>query len=517
MTYEKKTAFPILDNECWWGGVVAHGQKMPLTKDCEYSFDCCKNRTGNPYMGLFTSNQGRYLFVSGPSSIQIKDGTFTVFYSTDIELSEGHGTLKNAYLAATKKYFMRDIIDIPVETMTRPQFCTWAEMDITVSQEKIENYANSIKKNGFPYGVLIIDDGWSKDYGDWTFNEEKFPNPKEMIEKLHAMGFVVEIWLVPFVNQSVPDYQLLCDNNALIRDNMGAVAQKEWWNGTSALLDLTSPFAWTWLKEKLDWLIKEYNVDGFKFDAGGEQYYSFEDVTAKMISPSEHTDLWAKFANQYRYNELRQVFGYCGQHFVLRLNDKRKTWNKSDGLGALVPHCLHAGICAYPFSCPDMIGGGQIEDFRKATGKSFDYELISRFCECSALLPSMQFSHAYWEQNEDVKNLFLKYALLHTEMEVYLLSLIEEAKKTFAPIVRYLEYEFPNQGFERECNVFMFGSEYLVAPIIEQGEKIKVVRLPNGVDWEYMPTGVVYSGGHTVTVDATVGVLPYFRKIRVSE
>ncbi len=512
VNYSKRFSFTIKDGEFWWGGVVAHGQRMPLTKNSEYSFDCNKNATGNPYHGLFTSNLGRYLYVEGGSAFTVKDGIFTVFYNNAIEFSEHHTNLKSAYLAAAKKYFPRDSVEIPTQVLTRPQFCTWAEMDIHVSQEKIEKYVDGIQQSGMPYGLLIVDDGWSYDYGDWRFNEEKFPNPKAMVDKLHAMGFAVELWIVPFVNASTPDYQLLCQRNAFIRDNTGAVAKKAWWNGTSALLDMTNPFAWEWLKGKLDILMQTYGVDGFKFDAGGENYYTFDDITYEKVSPAQHCDLWAKFANQYRYNELREVLGYCGQHYVLRLNDKRRSWSETDGIGALVPHTILAGLCGYPFCCPDMIGGGQIADFRSSSGAEYDFELVSRFCECSALMPSMQFSHAYWEKDGREKSLFLQYALLHTQMEEYLLSLIQEAKETHAPIVRHLEYEFPHQGYAKEMRAFMFGSDYLVTPVTKQGETTQTVRLPKGADWTYVPTGKSYRGGETVCVSTPVGTLAYFKK-----
>ena len=34
---------------------------------------------------------------------------------------------------------------------------------------------------GMPAGCLIVDDGWSVDYGDWRFRPDKFPDPAAMI------------------------------------------------------------------------------------------------------------------------------------------------------------------------------------------------------------------------------------------------------------------------------------------------------------------------------------------------
>ena len=40
--------------------------------------------------------------------------------------------------------------------------------------------------------------------------------------------------------------------------------------------------------------------------------------------------------------------------------------------------------------CPDMIGGGQIGDFKNKNEFSFDNELFARYAEASCLMPMMQ-------------------------------------------------------------------------------------------------------------------------------
>ena len=160
-----------------------------------------------------------------------------------------------------------------------------------------------------------------------------------------------------------------------------------------------------------------------------------------------------------------------------------------------------------------MIGGGVSADFDKPGADEFDFELISRFCECSALMPCMQFSYAYWNRSEKIKALFEKYIRLHVSVKEYLSGLIAEAKKTNAPILRHLEYEFPHQGFEDTMSAFMLGSKYLVAPVVRAGQVTQTLRLPSGASWKYVPSGETFNGGQTVTVDAPVGVLPYFEKI----
>lgn len=505
----------ILENERWWGGGVGQGIRMPITRASDYKSDFCNGCQGNTFNGIFVSNLGRYLITEGAYGISVSGGVISFSATEEITLGQAEEkTLKGAYLAASALVCENDNVGVPRDLLLYPQFCTWTEMLIDVTQDKTLAYAQSIVDCNLPHKLLIIDDKWSKEYGDWTFDEKKFYDPKAMMDKLHELGFKVYLWLVPFVQDTVPDFALLCENNALVRGADGKPTLKTWWNGQSFVLDLTNPFAWNWLKTKLDYFCNEYGVDGFKFDAGDTDYYDYDDVTYAPTTPPGQSLLWSQFAAQYEYSELRACFRLGGSHVITRLSDKQRNWSDECGIGTLVPNMIQAGICCYPYSCADMIGGGVSADFDKpGSGEAFDFELISRFCECSALMPCMQFSYAYWNRSEKIKALFLKYADLHMQVKDYLSSLIDEAAKTHAPILRHLEYEFPHQGYADTMSAFMLGSKYLVAPVVKQGQQTQTLRLPQGANWKYCPDGVVYQGGEEVTVAAPVGVLPYFERV----
>ncbi len=515
-SYQKQ--IPLQSGERFWGGSVGQGIRMPIREDKSYKHTCVDGCQGNSFNGIFTSNYGRYIVTEGAYAIEVENGVITLSSTEEITVGQAEEkTLKGGYLAAAKLACKFDEVDVPADLLLKPQFCTWAEMGIGVHQEQVLSYARSIVEKGLAHSLFIIDDGWMVDYGDWRFNEEKFPNPKAMFDELNALGFKTYLWLVPFVNKDVPDYELLVKNDALVRGQDGKPTLKKWWNGDSYVLDMTCPFAQNWLKTQLDRYVNEYGVYGFKFDAGDTDYYNYTDVTYQPTTPAGQCLLWSEFAAQYAYSELRATFRLGGSHVITRLSDKQRNWSDECGIGTLVPNMIQAGLCCYPYSCADMIGGGVISDFetddheRKAD--EFNVELISRFCECSALMPCMQFSYAYWNRDERIEKLFQKYASSRLDIEAYMKALIAEAKHTFAPILRHLEYEFPHQGYKDDMSAFMLGSEYLVAPVVCEGQTQKTLRLPEGANWRYEVDCRVFSGGESVTVDCPVGILPYFKKI----
>ncbi len=494
----------IEEGEYWWGGAVVHGAFMPLSSQSDYYLNAGINTTPNQFGGVFTSSKGRYIFFDGGAEIRVQRGEFCVF-GTEKEIFSGRygSTLKEARKYVAQKFFIHPERFFDKAYMTEPQYCTWVETLTNVTEQKLLTYAESIRRNGFSGKLLIIDDGWAKDYGDWCFDEKKFPDPVGTIGKLKTLGFDVVLWCVPFVNKGCPDYAFLKNAGAFIKDEAGGVLIKEWWNGKSAVLDLSKAAAREWLGNALERLVKEYGVVGFKFDAGGAGYYP----AGGEISPNEQNRLWVEFGMRYPYVELRECVGMEGAAIVQRLCDKPLDWER--GLKALIPDILQAGMAGYPYCCADMVGGGNISDY--ADLKTFDEEFYIRSCQCAALFPMVQFSYALWRRTEALKKTVAEVCGIRRKLEPYLNDLIENARKNGDPVVRPLEYEFPGQGLQGEKESFLLGDKYLVSPVLQKGERKKRIKLPLGCCWRYLPDGKIYEG--EAEVGCGIEVLPVFERL----
>ena len=502
-----------LEGECWWGGAVAQGIEMPVSSTDSFELNGTINRSDNQYNALFVSSRGRYIYAENGCIIRFEgNGQITLSEAKgEVDISEGHGTLKGAYRAAAARHFYKGKT-VPEAMILTPQYCTWVEMLRNVGEKKVEEYAAGILESGMPAGILILDDGWMRTYGDWRFDENKFTDPQGMIARLHALGFKVVLWVCPFADPSMPDFAALAESGAFVRDHTGAVAMRRWWNGTSALFDMSSPAAAERLRRSFDALLA-MGVDGFKFDAGDPCYYDSDDETFGKVTPNEQSKLWAEFAARYEYAELRACVGMAGYPIAQRLADKDSSWTGRKGILSLIPNMLQAGLAGYQYCCPDMVGGGQEADF--GSGKSHDDELMARSCQCAALMPMMQFSYAIWRRSAPFVQKVVKDCVgLRARYGDYLRGLLGEASRTGDPLMRHMEYEFPGQGMEHVGDQFMLGSRLLVAPVLYKGMTERDVVLPRGCNWKYMPTGQVYGGGTTVRASAPPDVLPYFERVQ---
>lgn len=490
----------------WWAGIIDHGFQMPLTNG--YEADLLGETYGNQGQPLLLSSQGDVIWSEDPLRIKAsEEGLLVQADGPGLGRGKSGGSLREAFLLARKSHF-HGSARMPDELLFRcPQYNTWIELMYDQNQVDILKYARGIRDHGFPAGVLMVDDNWQQNYGQWDFKQNKFPDPKTMIASLHADGFKVMLWICPFVHTNSETYAKLAERGLLLKGASGAVALVKWWNGESALLDFTNPETVDWFCSRLDYLRSTYAVDGFKFDAGDSSFYKGV-VAAQSVSPNTHSELYGRIGLRYPLNEYRAMWKMGGEPLAERLRDKDHSWSD---LRKLVPNMLLAGLMGYPFSCPDMIGGGEYKSFQ--TGSTIDQELVVRSAQCHALMPMMQFSVAPWRVlDEPHLKAVLKAVKVREEHKDYILDLARESASTGEPVVRSMEYVFPHQGYERVNDQFLLGDRFLVAPVLEQGARRRGVILPKG-KWKGFD-GNRYAGPARLSLAVPADELCYFEKVK---
>lgn len=516
--------FLMEQGEVWWGGTSAN-PAFPLTEKSVYHENMLDFSTSssNQSAPFFVSSHGRYLWSDEPFEVSVEGGAFHITGGCP-ELVKAGETLREAYLLAQKKHFPCDGRALPDRFFTAPQLNTWMEFTYYVTQQGILDFDHEWVEHGFTPGILTIDEGWQQRYGVWKFRPDTFPDPKAMVEELHEMGFTVLLWVVPYVSVDGPDYVRSLRpltgtdpetaEHLYLRNEKGEVALFKWWNGVSAMFDLTEEHNIAYLDRQLHTLIEETGVDGFKFDGGSVTGLSHQNIVNGPLagghSAHELNKAWNGFGTRYSYHEYKDTYDRGGKNSIQRLRDKWHEWN-GKGLGALIPCGMNASMLGHPFLCPDMVGGGEWT-YRFKPGFTPDRELFIRMAQCSALFPMMQFSWAPWNVlDEDELRAVLYAAKLHESLKSEILSLVHESEKTGEPIIRPLEYVCPRKGYENVNDEYLLGNDILVAPVLTKGAVTREVVFPDG-KWQGRD-GMVYEGGTTQTVDAPIEKLPWFRRV----
>jgi alpha-glucosidase (family GH31 glycosyl hydrolase) len=516
---QDKVEITMMPDEYWWGGLSAIGHNTPYDSKTLESHDLWGDNKGNQAQPLLLSSKGRYLWSESPLKYSFNNGKITVTTKEGkIDFGSAGKNLRDAYNFVVGNFFPPNR-KIPDELLfTRPQYNTWIELTYNQNEDDILEYAQAIIDKGYPPGVLMIDDNWQESYGTWEFSPRRFKDPKGMISKLHDMGFKVMLWVCPFVSADTEVFRQLAKEGMLLLDEdktqdilwantKDKAAIIRWWNGASACLDLSNPKAQDWFEDRLTFLMEEYGIDGFKFDAGDADFYTGNIVSfVPGTNPNDHTTYFAKLGLQFSLNEYRASWKMAGLPLAQRLRDKGHDWMD---LQKLIPDLMSQSVMGYAYTCPDMIGGGEFQSFQNAT--TIDEELVVRSAQVHALMPMMQFSVAPWRVLSEENNSYcLEAAMLHTKMGSLILDLAESASKTGEPIVKPLALAYPNSGYEMVKDQFMLGDQILVAPVVHKGVRKRKVVLPKG-KWKD-DNGKTFRGGKTIEIEVPLSRLPYFTK-----
>jgi alpha-glucosidase (family GH31 glycosyl hydrolase) len=121
--------------------------------------------------------------------------------------------------------------------------------------------------------VFKIDENWESCYGQTEFDTDAMPDPLEMTNFLHDLGFNVTLWTHPFINTECAAYVEAENLNLFFNDIDNKTTKINWWHGEGGLLDFFEPSTVEWFNRRLLKLKNTYKIlfksRGFNFVIGG--------------------------------------------------------------------------------------------------------------------------------------------------------------------------------------------------------------------------------------------------------
>jgi alpha-glucosidase (family GH31 glycosyl hydrolase) len=128
---------------------------------------------------------------------------------------------------------------------------------------------------------------------------------------------------------------------------------------------------------------------------------------------------------------------------------------------------------------------------------------ISRYEDAAIPEPSQLY-------NPDVETICRKYLELRYRLLPYLYSVVHESTTTAMPIMRSLWLHYPDDPHAVACaDQYLWGSNLLVAPVVEKGTTSRRVYLPRG-NWYDFWTSERIGGGREINRDVDLATLPLY-------
>ena len=449
--------------------------------------------------------------------------------------------------------------ETPAEIMARyadatghaPEFPAWAsglwQSKLRYrDQAELLGVAAEYKRRGLPLSVLVVDYLHWRRLGDWDFDRRHWPDPQAMVDELRGDGVEIAVSVWPTLSPLSANFAAMRDAGHLVPAGNGDVLNATWPDTDEpgvaigvAFYDATDAEARDALWSQLRRHYYRLGIRTFWLDACEP-----ETRPALPHQLDYRAGPGTEVANLYPREHARGVYEHLrdeGERTVLSL--VRSAWAGSQRYGAAlwsgdipatfealadsVRAGLNVAMSGIPWWTTDIGGfdGGDPADEAYR-------ELVVRWFQFGAFCPILRMHgfrlpHAFsgivgvsggpnelWSYGAEAEAALTKALHLRERLRPYLHEQLRTGQKNGLPLLRPLLLELPDDPVSWTVeDQFMFGSDLLVAPVLERGARTREVYLPAGADWtHHRPDGsaVTCAGGTWITAAAPLDTIPVF-------
>jgi alpha-glucosidase (family GH31 glycosyl hydrolase) len=444
---------------------------------------------------FFISSRGYGLFVNCTGKVKFDCGA-TSTNELRIEVSEA------GLDVFVFKGTPREILAEYTKLVGRPRpvpdwvFRPWISRNSYLSEYEIDRVIDKMDAHGLKASAVVLE-AWAESLQNFRFEQARYPNPKEWIEKLHRRGYHVVCWETPSIWDSASTYPEASTNGYLVLKPDGSELRVDWLEN-AVKIDFRREAARLWWQKLQEPLIA-MGVDGFKTD-GGERmpdpwFHNLHPFYYQQAVLDAFQDL-----DKVGITFARSGTPPCAGNSTFWGGDQSSSWSD---FPRVVRAGLSAALSGYPYWGHDI--GGYAGTPTK--------DLYIRWLELGAFSPIMQLHGATprepWYYDDETVRIAKYYFNLRWALRDYLLAAAKLAREEGVPMWRPLLYEFPNDHATYNIDdEFFLGSDLLVAPVLsESGER--QVYLPRG-EWVNAWTKEKLTGLKTFTVRPALAEIPVF-------
>jgi len=398
--------------------------------------------------------------------------------------------------------------------------CRWKDY----VQADVEALAAKYRELNIPVDTLWLDIDYMDEYRVFTWNKDRYPDAEGMLTRLKEQGIRAITIIDPGVKHD-PGYAVYDDGVAkgvFATTESGETYIGQVWPGNTAFPDFVQESTRKWwgalnaehVKSGLAGIWNDMNEpatgnispDAMLFGAGEFSHERYHNSYALLMAMGTHEGLLTAMP------ELRTfILSRAGSAGIQRFaaNWMGDNMSRFDHLWMSIPMGAGLSISGQSFVGADIAGFGE----------NTTAELMLRWTQYGALTPFAR-NHSVigtidqypWSFGKDVEAgvrsaLELRYRLLP-----YIYTAFVQSSETGAPIQRPLIFDFQADENVRDLDdQYLFGSDLLIAPIVEDGQREREVYLPDG-EWFNWNTGEHLQGGRTIVAEAPLDFIPVFAR-----
>jgi alpha-glucosidase len=396
----------------------------------------------------------------------------------------------------------------------------------------VEEVVNEYRRRDLPLDVVHLDIDYMHGYRVFTFDKERFPDPKGLSDKLGRRGVKLVTIVDPGVkqpqdkNERYHAYDQGVEKNFFQHRRNGDLFVPRVWPGESVFVDYTMPEARRWwgdlhraytdngiagiwndMNEPSDFVDQtgKNQLDVVSYDEGERTTHAKNRNTfALLMARATYEGLERLRPDRRPYVITRAAYAGIQRYSTMWTGDTNSTW---EALALNIPMFTSLGLSGEPFVGSDVggfIGRGNGE----LLVRSYQVSFLAPFCRNHKVIDG--YDQEPWRFGKYYEDIIRKYLKLRYTLLPFLYTTLEEAHRTGVPLFRPLMLNY--QDDESTYNLddqFMIGDDLLVAPILKPDVTRRLVYLPAGSWYDYW-TNKKYAGGTMISVEAPLDTVPMF-------
>jgi alpha-glucosidase len=403
------------------------------------------------------------------------------------------------------------------------QQCRWSYYP----ESTVLTLAKNFRDKKIPCDVIYLDIHYMDGYRCFTWDKNRFPDPKKMLANLAADGFKVVTIVDPGIKVD-PGYFVYEEGlkgNHFVKYPDGQPYVGEVWPGPSHFTNYTVPASRAWWGS-LHKNFLDQGIAGFWNDMNEPAVWGRAvpdvvefDENGKKVSQKKIHNVFGSLMAQTTYEGVRKLQPNRRPFILTRagfagIQRYSAVWTgdnvaNAENLEMAIRMCQGMGLSGVPFVGSDV--GGFFD-----TPKP---ELYARWIQAGVFTPFLR-THTVmnssnqepWSFGDQVEEISRNYISLRYRLMPYLYTAFKQSSDTGVPVMRPLFLEFPDdpECYQDQNNLqYFFGDDLLVAPVTQMGSSLRKVYLPAG-RWTDFWSEKIYEGGQYLIVEAPLEQLPLF-------
>ncbi|MBK6565148.1 MAG: DUF4968 domain-containing protein [Saprospiraceae bacterium] len=394
---------------------------------------------------------------------------------------------------------------------------------------KISEITKKMRALHIPCDAIYFDIDYMEGFRCFTWDVEKFPDPKRLVGDLLSNGFKSIVIIDPGIKKD-KDYKVYkeaLENGYFCKRADGQFVKGKVWPGECYFPDFTDPKVRKWWAGLHEELIAETGVRGIwndmnepalletptktfpddvrhDYDGNPCSHRKAHNIYGMQMARATYKGVKRFLKDKRPFVITRSAYAGAQRYGATWTGDNIATW---EHLWLSTVQIQRLSVSGYSFAGSDI--GGFIDHPNP--------ELYTRWMQTAVFHPFCR-THSSgdhgdqepWSFGEDTLNIVRKFIELRYQMLPYIYSVFYEYVAEGKPMIRPIAVydQFDKETLYR-ADEFLLGQQILVCPVLEPNAHSRFVYLPKGI-WYHLFTDEKYDGGKELSILTPIDHIPVF-------